>query len=352
MSPGSGPAPDPGQRFLWLAAAAMLMQVALGAALRGFMAGIALPIGHFPHSRDAHSHLGYYGVLFPLLWWAWARAGLRVPGRAAFVVYALATLGATLGFAREGYGLLSIAGSTLVLLTWLGAAGSLGRELFRLRSWWAPAGPAILGAALAIPAVAYTLQRDPALARELVQGFLTLLLFGAFVPAALARAGAPAPLAPLWTLGALGTALVLGPWPQLPARALALVLALQVARAAWALRPWDRRLLWLGLALSQALLATGLLAETWPVAIAGLHFAILGPVLLELGAPLVPRLGLGARLSYLAVLGVLTLAVLSPQRFPPGTAPRIAAAAGALLALAWVGGILARGGRPPDGPRT
>lgn len=345
---------DRGERFLWLAGIALLVQVILGAALRGVMAGVELPVGHFPHTRHAHSHLGYYGLLFPLLWWAWARAGLRVPGPVGTAVYGVATLAATIGFAQAGYGLLAIAASTVVLGFWLHSAWSARSHLLQRQGWWGPAGPSILLSSLAIPGVAVTLSRDPALARELVQGFLTLLLFGAVVPAALASVRVPPPLAPLWTLGALGTALVLGPWPALPSRLAALLLVGLLLQAAWrAPLSLDRRLLWAGVALALAAIVVGLLPESHPVAIGGLHFAILGPVLLDLASgslarPLVARTA--PRLAYLAALGVLTVATMWPWRIPGGLGMQAAALAGATVAVAWLASGVAALSQPPPAP--
>lgn len=343
------PSPD---RFLWLAAASLLVQVVLGAALRGVMAGVELPVGHFPHTRQAHSHLGYYGVLFPLLWWAWARAGLPTPGRLGTAVYGLATLASTIGFAREGYGPLAIATSTVVLGFWLHAAWSSRGALLQPRSWWGPAGPGILLSAIAIPAVAVTISRDPALSQELVQGFLTLLLFAALVPAALATAGAPPPRPVPWTIGAIGTALVLGPWPAWPARIAALLLVGLLLHAAWRLpASWDRRLLWAAVALPLGGVLVGLQPESHFLAVAGLHLAILGPVLLDLGSDHLSRPLLRAwplRLLYLLALGVLTASVLWPWRVPGGQGALVAAVAGAAVAATWIGCAIAALARPPD----
>lgn len=350
-------APEPGLpagvRFAALAAGSLALQVGLGLHLRAVMAGELAAWGHLGNLRRAHSHLGYYGVLFPLAWWAWARAGLRTPGRALTALYAGATVAGTLGFADAGYGPVSIAASTVVLGVWVhtawGARGTLRGGLTRRhRSWWAPAVPAILLSAITIPAVAATLRRAPTLSADLVQGFLTILLFGVAVPAALSRGGAPAPDSRAWTLGAVGLALMLGPLPGAAAGGLTMLLAWQlVAAAARMTGPLDLRLLWglTGLALPP--LALGIVAETHAVAIAGLHFVALGPVLLGLGAPVLPVGGPAFRAAWLLGLGALTLGVLAPGGAVGLAGPALALLGGGLLAgLVAVGLVLrvARGG--------
>lgn len=337
---------DPGARFAWLAGTSLLLGVTLGALLRGVFAGVSLPFGSFAHLRHAHSHLGYYGVLFPLAWWAWAQAGPRPPGRVSTVVYGLAVLAATLGFAQDGYGLTAIVASTVVLAIWLGSAWRASRYLVQLRSWWAPATPAIIGSAITIPLVAVFFRRDPALASELVQLFLTLLLFGVIVPAALARRAAPGPIAPLWLVGCLGAALALGPWPAWPSLAATALLGGQVLWASWRMDAcWDLRLLWGTLGASLVVFGSGLVAETPALAVAGLHFAILGPVLVSLGRPLSPRGPRWLCLAYEVVVVVMSAAVALPPWVPWSLWPQVGAVAGLVIAGCWILAVVVRGWR-------
>jgi len=253
------------------------------------------------------------------------------------VVYASAVAMATVGFAREGYAPLSIVASTIVLLVWLSSAWNAARHTLTLRSWWAPATPSIVLAAIAIPGVAVLSSRgEGALAEDLVRGFLTLLLFGAIVPAALHQRQAPPPLAPLWTVGAIGAGLALGPWPHAPAFVALGLLGLQLAWAGYnSAGPWDFRALWVGLGLALVVLGTGLLANTPAVAIAGLHYDILGPMLVSLGRPLS---GHGPRWLCLAyevlVLGI-TAAVLLPQWWFGPPWPLLAVGFGGCIAALW-----------------
>ncbi|NOY27630.1 MAG: hypothetical protein GXP62_17330 [Oligoflexia bacterium] len=252
--------------------------------------------------------------------------------------------GATVGFAREGYGLTAIVCSTVVLFVWLGSAWRAAPFLVQPRSWFGPAAPAIVGSAVAIPMVAVFFQRDPTLSAELVQLFLTLLLFGVIVPAALSHRQAAAPLSPLWTVSIFGAALALGPWPAWPALAATALLGVQIAWAGWhSDSPWDLRLLWVGLGAGLVLIGSGLLAESHAVAIAGLHYAILGPVLVSLGRPLCPRGPRWLCLFYDGLVGLLTAAVLLPLWLPYAAWPVVAAVAGATIAGCWILAVVLKG---------
>lgn len=339
-------APDEGARFAWLAGTSLLLGVTLGGLLRAVYAGVPLLFGRFPELRHAHSHLGYYGVLFPLCWWAWSRGGPRPPGRMVTAAYGAAVFAATIGFAREGYGLLAIVASTLVLVVWLGSAWRAALHLLQPRSWWAPAGPSILGAAVAIPMVAVNFTRDPALATELVQLFLTLLLFGVIAPAALAHRQAPPPLAPLWLLCTVGASLALGPWPRWPALAATAALGLQVAWAGGrSASPWDLRLLWVAVGGGLVAVGSTAVAMSPALAVAGLHLAILGPILVSLGRPLSPRGPRWVCIAYEAAVVLLTLAVALPLYLPWAGWPRLAAGAGLVIAASWILAVVLRGWR-------
>lgn len=63
--------------------AALLGTIGLGVWLRWALAGAVDLLAPFGHLRHAHSHLGYYGLLFPLAWLGWKAAGATIPGRRA-----------------------------------------------------------------------------------------------------------------------------------------------------------------------------------------------------------------------------------------------------------------------------
>lgn len=316
-------------RTALLALVSLLLTVALGAWMRGMLAGWLPGLEGLKLVHEAHSHLGWYGVVFPLAWLAWGRLGVPVPGPRWMLAYAGSVGVATWAFGREGYGFMAIVASTWALLTWLGWAFQLRAE----RGWAWLAIPAILGAAAAIPGVAATIGGDPAFAQELVQGFMTLFLLGVALPAALASQEAPAPPRWAWTLGLLGAAAAFGPFPLWPARLAAVGLALLLGRAGLSSRSsWDLRGLWVLVAAGIGLVGGGQVEETRPIAIAGLHLAILGPVLWALSAPVRVEPPAAVRLGYFGLLGLLSAGVaglLGPQ------SAAAAALGGAGVAISW-----------------
>lgn len=315
-----------------LAALSLLGTLALGLSLRWALAGAALPWGQFGPLRSAHTHLGYYGVLFPLIWAAWARVGAPAPGPRLVAAYGLAVGVATWGFAREGYALTSIVASTAVLAAWVWTATPLWARLLR-RDWLAAAAPCVWASALAIPGVAVLSARGDARAPELVQAFLTWLLLGVAAPAALASLRAPAPPGPALTLAALGAGLAIGPAPH-PLSQLALALLGGIfLLAARRLEPL-LAVAWAGLGGALFLMGAGLLVETHGLAVAGLHYAVLGPVLLSLAWPAAWR---GARPVVFGLLLVFCGAIALPGWVPGGGGMRLAALSGSALAAAWAG---------------
>lgn len=274
--------PDP---IPWLAGVSLVGVLLLGGALRLQLAGVSLDGLAFWHLRSAHSHLAWYGLVFPLVWLAWRGTGVGGVRPVWAWIYGAATVLATLAFAWSGYNPISIAASTVVLLVWLGWSLPLLPRLIR-NDWAGIAGPSVLAAATAIPAVAVLSKRGDPMAPELVQAFLAWLLLGVALPAALHRLRTPAP--PAWVAAplVLAAGAAVGPWPVLPARVALLILgagivvlaamtrASRIERAALAL---------VGVGLS--LLAVRVLPDTHYVAIAGLHFAALGPIAFTLAWP-------------------------------------------------------------------
>lgn len=266
--------------------AALLGTVGLGVWLRWALAGaVDLPVP-FGHLRHAHSHLGYYGLLFPLAWLGWKAAGAAIPGRRSLSLYAASTAAAFGGFALAGYGPVAIAASTVIAAIWLYSVAPLVRRMARVHD---PLGAVPLGlvASLAcVPPIALNLRSDPALAAGFVSTFLSGLLFVVIIPSTLAaRRISPGPWPLLLVSGGLGAA-ALGVAPSLPARAGLVVYAglLLVPAFARRLAP-HARYAWLPVTAGLLAMAVELLPNTRPVALGAIHFLILGPILATL-APL------------------------------------------------------------------
>lgn len=316
--------------LLPLAAASALLTVVVGAALRWALTGWPLPLSDFPLLRSAHSHLGYYGLLFPLMWLAWRRLRLPHLGLAVCFVYALAVGASFVGFAREGYGLTAIVASTLVLGVWLLSAW----KIWRGPGWLASVGPAIVVGALCIPPVAVMTGRDPELAQALVQGFLTVLLLGAVLPSLLQLEGMGPPRPWLWLGGVVLSGAFFGPFPHWALGVGPVILAWLLGVAAWrsSIGPVHRAS-WLGLSGAMLVLGLGLLPRSHSVMIGGFHFLVLGPVLWGLSEGLwrarPPRWVHAAYLSAVALMGGSVLL----QHWEPGF--------GMLRTAAWSGAVVA-----------
>ena len=262
--------------------AALLVTVVLGVWLRWALAGIVSLPAPFPHLRHAHSHMGYFGVLFPLAWIGWRQAGAVPPGSKAMLVYGFATVAAFVGFILAGYGPLAIVGCTLVAAVWLQGAWSLVPRMWPLtsRDTLAVVPLGVIMALACVPPIAIYLRRDPALAQGLVSTFLASLLFVVIVPSALAAARVSTSPWPLWFLTGASGALFMGLTPNVATRLGLLGYAFLLGAPVFSPRlALHARAAWLAVVVGLVSLAMGLLPNNRPVAIGAIHFLILGPVL-------------------------------------------------------------------------
>lgn len=324
---GDLPASKP---LLRLAVASVLFTVGLGVLLRlGMVSLVPLP-SDFAHLRHAHSHAGYFGLLFPLVWLAWAEAGAFTISRSIIVVYAAATVVASIGFAAMGYRHLTIVASTVLGTIWLVAAFR-ARGLVRERSPWVGVGPIFtVIACLWIPPIGLTTPRDPALGARFAHSFLALLLFAVILPAGLSRLRAPRLPGWVWSPLALAASFDVGAFPHpVLGSALALFGGL-IAWAGWQARGARvTRAAFIAFGASSVLFGLRVVELTQPMAVAGTHFAILGPALLSLLPRARPADSVLLASAATTMAGVLALAPLIAN---PVFVQGIAAFAG-LLAL-------------------
>lgn len=322
--------------LLPLACLSAVVAVFVGSAMRWQFTGWELPLGEFTLWRSAHSHLGYYGLLFPLMWAAWRQLGQAHPGWILLSAYALAVGASFVGFATQGYGLSAIVASTVVLCVWLVSAWQVRRGA----GWLASVGPAILLGAVCIPPVAVLTSRDPALAQALVQGFLSVLLLGAVLPSGFQLIGMRAPRPWFWLLGVALTGAFVGPVPHPVLGIGPVLLAWLLGVSAWRTPgSWVRRAGWLAISGALLLLGLGLLPATRPVMIGGFHFLVLGPVLWSLSIRLWPsEPPPWAEAVYLGVMSTMGGSVVLQQWWPGQNMALIAAysssLAGAVVSLA------------------
>lgn len=313
---------------------ALILTLSLGVMLRQSLAGGPLLPGGFLRWRMVHSHLGYFAVLFPLLWPVWRDAGWSVPGRRVSWAYGAATAVAIAGFVVDGgYGPAAMAGSTGVLLVWLRDAWT--NRLRTLERGWGAATPVgLLAAACLIPAIAVSTSRDPELARSLLHGFRACLILGVVLPGALMALGLPAP-PPGWWLGAtLASAAWLGPAPWWALRVGPVLFAGLLAGSLVGLRDWDRRVGWGAVAGGLLALGLGIFPHDHIAAVGSLHFLVLGPILDGL-------LGRGEQRPWvrwltLVAAAAMGAALVAQSALDLQAGPMLAAGAGTLLGAGWL----------------
>lgn len=340
---------ETGARFprrLAAPAAALGVTVVLGAWLRLALAGRATLVGDFSNLLHAHSHLGYFGVLFPLAWAGWKGAGAPVPGARWMAVYAVATVLSFVGFLRAGYGPEAIAGSTLVGLIWLGSAWGIRDRVLRPDDPLALVPPGVVGAMACVPFIALNLRSNPPLAQGLIATFLAVLLLAVIAPSALAARGIRAVASPVLAACALLGALSLGIWPSAPARAgLALYAAWLVSVGREGSLPLHLRGAWALVGAGLLAMAAGLLPNVRPVVIGAIHFMVLSPLLGTLARGWLPRSLPEPAWWVLHLLVVLLAGPLVMQGLGGGVWTLTASAAGGVGVALWWGWALAMQGR-------
>lgn len=316
----------------WTALTCLLGTLFIGVWLRWTMAGVAsLGSFHFGHMKHAHSHLGYFGVIFPLLWATWSVGRRFQLAKTWLVIYLVGIVLSTIGLARAGYKPDAIIGSTLVLMVWLISAWRQKHHILKRDDWLSVAPLGIVLGSLCIPPIAIFTRRDPLLAAQLVKTFLSLLLFLVALPSFLDRLNLRAPPMVLWLICGSSGALFLG---LLPHWWFGLGLAGMALWLQWGLAhqkhlPLDLRFLWLGWSFGGMALGLSLLSNTHNIAIAGLHFTILGPLLSSAWWILAPRtMTKYLRGAYHGFVFLMVTAIAAPSFHPHAFWPTLSAAAG------------------------
>lgn len=320
------------------------MTLLTGLYFRWMLAGVAWePLTHFGIGdwRRSHSHVGYYGILFPLLWMILGKMGAWTPSGWLWKVYVLCVAVSAAAFIYQGYGLVSIIASTGVLFVWLVFAWKNSRGVFNWSRSWFPTIPiSIYISGILIPVVAILSRSNAMLANQVARCFLTVLLLGAFVPVTLRTLGGTPPLPWPWILATLASGAYLTGLREHPAWGLGLIwLAFEILRSLVAIdrRKVDLRifLLWFTLALGLGTTGAGFIPPSHPHSIASLHFMILGPVLMSFVLlHLQTKIPGWIRWAYEISLLVMVIAIFFQLH------PYYAAIAGTLLVLVIVGACL------------
>jgi hypothetical protein len=269
---------------------AVIGVVGLGVWMRWSLVGVVSLPRPFGFLRHAHSHLGYFGLLFPLAWLAWRTTAARIPGPRVLVVYALATALATVGFISSGYGPVAIVGSTLVGAIWVFSALPLAPRMMAFDDPLAVVLPGLVFSFACVPPVALNLRTDPDLAYAFVATFLAGLLFLAIIPACLVAADVRLRAWPTLLVSGAFAAAFLGVAPDLLPRLGLLAFAAHLVAVARAPPlPTHARVAWWGLVVGLFALGLGLVPNIRSVAVGATHFTILGPVLATLSPLAIAR---------------------------------------------------------------
>lgn len=260
--------------------------ICLGVLLRAQFSGLT-SFGISFDIRRAHSHLGFYGFLFPFIWSRARLSGMWAPTGLLSWGYVCVVLIATVSFALQGYGTVSRASSGLVMLVWI---------VFSLKNWtkfpllkrcWLSAIPfGVLMASACVALVAfYASQGHIELSQQYVRAFLACLTFGVFVPFALWSCQFTAPSALLWCAATMGNAIFLAEiFPKDLFLWGPLAIAYFIFSACRHLLRFDAAKLrlffyWILLSLSCFGLAFSVLPNSRLIVVAGMHFVILGPLI-------------------------------------------------------------------------
>lgn len=259
----------------------LLLSICIGLLVRFQLTGIVESIESLDFRR-VHTHIGFYLVFFPLIWLnfkpnAWS------PRPTHFIIYLSIASLALISFLFLGYGLLSKILSGLVLLFWLSYAIINLKKPYDIRGWAQP----FIGIILATGSIGYLIflgtQGETVLAKKAVRMFMTCLLWGAFAPLCLERKNFSKPNIVIWTLSVALTAIFVMdvPWgrsaflgPLLLGVAILFSLVGQRSETSNRIKYY-----WLSTALSLVLFGLGALPNHHAIAVGGLHFFVLGPLL-------------------------------------------------------------------------
>lgn len=321
----------------------------LGTALCGFilrlqMAGTDFGAAASLDWRRAHSHLGYYGFLFPAAWFCWSAAGRWAPAGRWFGIYSALVVTSFAGFLAQGYGLLATVSSTLILAVWLFFAWK--NRIFPGIQRGSPLNAVplnVLFAACCIPVIALVSSRSPALLVPVVRMFMTILMLGVFVPSLLSAFALRSTVPILWVILPLLSAVdaagfAFNAVPRAGTIGYGVLLAitvLRVPRPSFALPLWLAGH-WLLFAGGLVFHGLGFLPKSQPVVIAGLHFLVLGPIFLSLAHARL-RLAIPPPLHfvYQGSLTIMAGAIILQQWYLAdiGILQRVAAGSGAAVVL-------------------
>lgn len=299
----------------------LILTMLTGVILRLSFAGVDTGFLKKLDLRQAHSHLGFYGFLFPMIWVLLRSRSFWIPQGGLALFYKVSVAVSFFAFLVQGYGAASHAASILVLLIWLVFSIKNLKNQHPMKKSWDGAIPvSVILATMFVAAVAISAARGfDNLAFKFVRGFLTVLAYGVFLPSILSRFLPMKVPAWLWILGTLGLAVFASDifpvkmfaWGPL---ALSAILFLGIRKTIqspftyWSVRSIVYILL---LSFSLILFAFEALKNTHFITVSGMHFLILGTIV---GHFLIFQ-KFAAQLFYDLVVGTMVVALLLMEFF-------------------------------------
>ncbi len=320
------------KRYIAWVALSLLITLALGAYLRWHMADFVALFTPWGNLHHVHIHLGYYGVIFPMMWLSWRAVGADMLNTTTLKLYALCVVTSSFGFLFQGYGLVAIVGSTGILIIWLMSAYRLQRWSGLKGSWLSGIPAAILLSACCIPPIAISGGAERLL---WLRCFLTLLLIGGAIPTACLIDGLVRPKwGGVWIVLTTFAALSVGPLDnqimQLAFVGLGGTIMLASPKGFSA-----NAAMWQITGIS--LIVIGLSEMSHPIAIAGTHYLLLGPVLCAMLRGVLKEEPLWLEWGYLCALLIFTAAIAAPVLLPSLERPAfITALSGSVVVVAWL----------------
>lgn len=230
--------------------------------------------------RRSHSHLGFYGFLFPLMWHE-LKNQFWVPGKIIKRIYILLLILSTIGFATAGYGVIAHISSFLTLVIWLIFAFKNIKTLKNLSEDMTSIIPlSIIASASVVLLVLISRFGTSVAPLLLVRVFLVILLFGVFAPMALRQVSNRIPHGVLWLVSVVGFGLLLAENLE---GYLLLMPALLGGLICYSIFPSMKatvdeknriRLYWIGIALVLFLITLKVVPNNHFTAVSGIHFFV------------------------------------------------------------------------------
>ena len=251
------------------------ISIFLGVLLRFQFAGIHFNLAGFDIYR-AHTHAGYYLVFMPFVLWAASAQKKRIRN----LYYALATL-ALFIFLIQGYSLFAKILSGLIFLFWVFEI--IKNRRVYLKNGWQQIAPFGLLSSLIFLILVMVLPRisEAWKAPQIAKGFLAMILLGVIIPFIL---GLKYNLKKQASFIYLTSAILYSLFviEVAPSFAAALASLFFIYSFFASIQNREEKIIWLALALGLFIYSMNFLTSSYYIAIAGVHYAFLGPVLVSI----------------------------------------------------------------------